>query len=232
MARMNAVAAPADPEPLLRLWAAARALLAEMIKLFGAPEALSARLDRALRRALSPWVRSLEELVRKLLLAEAAAQVPCTAAARRPPARARFAPAHNALEIAAPARPRARFSLAIPRDERIVPDHRAPRIRALWNDPAAPAAVPATSTARAPRRAGIDRLALRFAALRCVLEKPAPYVRRLAARLARLARDQRSRAALRFVCRGADRVAPGFGDALRSAGALAFARAEKLSDTS
>ncbi|MFT3727453.1 MAG: hypothetical protein QM759_06505 [Terricaulis sp.] len=231
---MNATAAPANHDPLAHLWATARALLAQMITMFGAPNALiaHARLERTLRRALMPYVRSLEELVRKLLLAEAAEQIPSTAPPpRRPLVLAPFTRIHAAEEIADRSPPHARFNLTLPRDERMAPESRAPRIRALWGEttpPKAPRQPP--PFARAPPRT--DRLALRFSALRNVIEKPAAYIRRLALRLACLARDLRARSALRFVCRGADRIAPGFGDALRDAGRLAIARAQKLSNSS
>jgi len=228
--RMHISTASTDLDPLPRLWAAARTLLAEMIALFGAPAALTALacLDRTLRRALLPRLRSLEELVRKLLLVEATTFMPVMTPpswrpAKRPafPARTRSDPARVAAGASA------RFNLNIPRDERFVPDDRAPRIRALWAEPTV--LTPPAAARPQNRRSG---LASRFAALQRVIANPARYARRLAVRLAQIARHERARRALRFACRGPDRVAPGFGGPLRDAGRLVFACAARLGDTS
>ncbi|MFT3728890.1 MAG: hypothetical protein QM759_13790 [Terricaulis sp.] len=223
-----------DPNPLSRLWAEARGFLKHMTVMFGAPATLVAltHLEWTLRRALAPWVRSLEELVRKLLLTEAAQLSKASAAPWRPPIAKRpafLARTRSGAQIAPSTPLLARFNLVIPRDERYVSDNRAPRIRALWDEACA---APAKSETAPAKRAHRNRLALRFAALQRMIEKPEAYVRRLAARLARIARDQRPRAALRFACRGSDHIAPGFGDCLRDAGRLVYACAPALSDSS
>lgn len=121
-----------------------------------------ALLSPARRAEIIAWLPPLEHIVRKLLLAEAAAlhraeramrtprleHVPLrglavlvkvgTLQARPAPAVAgKCAPGLSAgshLDMARPETWRAQFSLAIPRDPRRVPDARAPRIRALWGD--------------------------------------------------------------------------------------------------
>lgn len=155
-------------------------------------------LSAALRRRIVGWLYRLEHIVRKLLLAEAAA---LAVAARANPARAITAPrmalptklasaqAHASpprtprLDLDQPKNWPARFSFAIPRDPRAVPDSRAPRIRDPW---AAFVPTPAPAPrASAARNAACFLLARRFEALRRVLSDPQRHIARLANILAR-----------------------------------------------
>jgi hypothetical protein len=81
----------------------------------------------------------------------------------------------------------ARFALAPPRDPRLLPESRAPRIRALWGPTPPP---PPPPPPRAPRRAGEPalRFAFRLEALRRVLADPVPHAQRLARIFQRLSR--------------------------------------------
>ncbi|MGQ0532965.1 MAG: hypothetical protein ACT4OF_09800 [Caulobacteraceae bacterium] len=196
-------------------WERTRASFARAVAAIGAPAVIAAitALTPALRRDIVGWIASLEHIVRKLLFVEAAelkrAQPPprwATSQVTHIPLRGMAQhysppPAHtcadkcapegarsNAPRAPDPSRPEtwsARFSLAIPRDPRRVPDSCAPRIINLWGPPPPPPPPP-----RAPRRRGdpVLRLARRLEALRRVLENPLPYARQLAALLPRLKR--------------------------------------------
>jgi hypothetical protein len=207
MTAMSAIAAPLIAEPL---WARARAMFARAVVAIGdaAAIAILQQLPRPLRRRIVAWLAPLEHIVRKLLLAEAAAlrRAPNWTAGLRP-ALAQVPQSRSAALRAAcaagaarsnlqpsrvfdPSRPEtwpACFSFALPRDPLAVPDARAPRIRALWV-PSPPPAPPQ----RAPRASNETdtpfRLARRFEALRRVLENPLPHAQRLARLLARAVR--------------------------------------------
>jgi hypothetical protein len=109
------------------------------------------------------------------------------------------APEHPRAKVD-PARPetwRAHFSLAIPRDPRRIPDARAPRIRALWDDDtharrAASPSVPQPNARVCHALSPAFRLARRFEALRRVLENPSVHAERLARALARETRRRSS----------------------------------------
>lgn len=152
-----------------------------------------------LRQRIVRWIAPLEHVVRKLLFAEAAqlrGQVMGAREAKAPLRMNIFAARDNdvkderALDLATPAAWPALFSLAPPRDPLLVPNERAPRIRALWFEPP-PIARP---HAHAPKPKPVKdcdqafQLARRLEALRRVLDKPMPHVRRLARLLTRLRR--------------------------------------------
>jgi hypothetical protein len=208
MRRMT-IAASLTQDPL---WTRARAMFTRAVAAVGAPAAIAAiaTLSKLLRRDIVAWLYPLECIVRRLLIAEAATlhraeiarakrnvrveYVPLRGMAQTwiatPPA-AHCAKASSIDTIARPeaARPNdpatwsAPFSFALPRNERLVPNARAPRIRALWGPPPPPAPERTPRIIR-PERASL-RLARRFEALRRVLENPAPYAERLAHMLAR-----------------------------------------------
>jgi hypothetical protein len=165
-------------------------------------------LTHALRRAIAGCVLRLEHVVRKLLLAEAAALRRSPGWSASPLARIGVAATEKGAAGAArsnldPTRPEswpARFSFALPRDPLTVPDARAPRIRALWgetpkkmSDTHAPTRA-AAQTPTPPTRVchlfsdSAFRLARRFEALRRVLDDPIPHAQRLARVLARAVR--------------------------------------------
>ena len=90
-------------------------------------------------------------------------------------------------------RGRATFALSPPRDPLLVPDARAPRIRALWDEgpPIFVTALTPANIKHAPVRSVRDapvRLARRLEALQRVLENPLPHARRLARLLTRARR--------------------------------------------
>ena len=97
-----------------------------------------------------------------------------------------FAPARS-IDVGRPETWRVDFSFALPRDPHAVPDARAPRIRALWGAASQPAGS-AVSKAASQKEPAPLRIALRFEALRRVLENPRPYAERLARLLARAVR--------------------------------------------
>ena len=181
------------------LWARTRAMFARAVAATGGAAAIAAiaLLTEAARRAVIRWLAPLEHAARKLLLVEAAAlaatppqpndgtaglQVRKTTSAASKAARR----AARALDLTRPETWPARFSFALPRDPRAVPDARAPRIRALWGPP------PPAPAPRAPRAADPEhsafRLARRFEALRRVLDDPRPHAQRLACALRRARR--------------------------------------------
>lgn len=164
-----------------------------------------------LRREIVAWLAPLEHVVRKLLIAEAAALHRASHAHAARGVRIEYVPMHrgsawppathctNARGVGAAAPPvaarsnldtchpetwRACFSFALPRVH-YVPEAHAPRIRALWG-----ASTPAPELERKPRVFNADspfRLARRFEALRRVLGDPRPHAERLARALARAA---------------------------------------------
>lgn len=186
----------ATPSPdLSPLWLRTRAMFARAVSAIGSPAAVAAiaRLTRTLRCDIAAWLCPLENIVRKLLLAEAAsgaAAYESTGQARA--FRPRRAPsdrretARAAMDSARPETWPARFSMAPPRDPRLVANDRAPRIRPLWDQPPAR---PSPPRPRPPVDAeGAFRLARRLEALRRVLEDPLAHARRLARLLSRLRR--------------------------------------------
>lgn len=188
------IAPPPSPSPI---WDRLRATFERVIAAVGAPAAI-ALLSLSTRRARYNIVRqllTLECLVRRLLLAEAAALAP-PEAERGPrlitiPIRApglvtplNHAPRRTSRSSPRPidpARPEtwsAQFTLSLPRDPGVPLDRNAPRIRALWGASAPPA--PPPPPRRRDRRSASFLLARRFEAIRRVLNDPAPYARRLA----------------------------------------------------
>lgn len=173
-----------NPDPTLpHLWQRLRSMFARASTVIAALPTLAtiATLTHTRRYEIACWIARLESIARKLLFAEAARLQPASTL----PAAASRASNDQRRErhpIFDPAHPHtwpARFKLTPPRDPRAVPENRAPRIRALWGD--APSPEPRRNTAHAakPRPAAM-RLALRFEALRRVLENPLPHARRLA----------------------------------------------------
>ncbi len=187
----------APPPSSTPIWDRLRATFDRVIAAVGAPAAI-ALLSLSTRHARYNIVRqllTLESLVRRLLLAEAAALAP-PEAERGPrlitiPIRApglvtplNHAPRHppcRTLRPIDPERPEtwnAQFALSLPRDLGTPSDRSAPRIRALWGNSAPPAPLP--PSAPRTRRPASFLLARRFEAIRRVLNDPAPHARRLA----------------------------------------------------
>lgn len=151
------------------------------------------KLSPWLRRSTVRWVTLLEHIVRKLLLAEAAKlpAAPSIASTRNSAtsdSRARSNAPPRIIDTSHPETWSARFSFSLPRDERAVPESRAPRIRALWgaNPPPAPPR-PQVPRVVDPEQGGF-RLARRLEALRRVLKDPLPYAHRLARIMRRVVR--------------------------------------------
>jgi hypothetical protein len=99
----------------------------------------------------------------------------------------------TAFDTTKPETWRVRFALKPPRDPRLC-KHR-PRIRALWGDYVEPPKPP--PRAHHSTKPSALRLAMRFEAVRRVLENPAPHVRRLALLMPRLCRRD-SHAPMRY----------------------------------
>lgn len=190
---MHPTPPPTPTTPLL--WERLRALFGRVIAAIGAPAILAALTFAPLvRTSIVRQIALIEILARKLLLAEAAALAPphqrgprlieTTLAAsglytpqnirQRSPTRSRV----RAYDPSNPETWPARFALAIPRDQRVIEDRRAPRMRALWGAPPPPPPVPEP----APRRRNSDAflIARRAEALRRLLNDPTPHVTRLA----------------------------------------------------
>lgn len=194
-----------DPSAQAALWTRARSMFARAIEAIGEPSTIAAKaaLTRQTKYDIAGWLGRLESIVRKLLLALAAAlfdearqsgkagarglrprhapEVQAHASQARPEA------ARSDFNLAAPETWPARFALAPPRDPHAVPESRAPRIRALWGPtpaPLPPAPVRAESRVTEPAL----RFALRFEALKRVLADPIPYATRLARVMRRLVR--------------------------------------------
>jgi len=187
----------APPPSSTPIWDRLRATFDRVIAAVGAPAAI-VLLSLTTRRARYNIVRqllALECLVRRLLLAEAAALAP-PEAERGPrlitiPMRAPglVTPLNHAPRRTSRSRPRpidparpetwsAQFSLSLPRDPSVPLDRNAPRIRALWGRNAPPAPPPELTPRN--RRPASFLLARRFEAIRRVLNDPAPHARRLA----------------------------------------------------
>jgi hypothetical protein len=195
-----------DPSSIAELWRRARAMFARASAVIGAAEALAAlcTLTRVRRREIAGWLALVEGVVRKLILAEAAAIGPGEreSSPSRGPAleivtlrtEVRGAPVqqprslNRAFDLQQPESWPARFKLAPPRDPLTVPESRAPRIRALWG-PSPPAPPPPQQPARQNAPPPLH-LALRLEALRRVIADPEPYVRRLARLMPRLWRRE------------------------------------------
>jgi hypothetical protein len=94
----------------------------------------------------------------------------------------------HAFDAAKPETWRVRFALKPPRDPRLCKQR--PRIRALWGDYVAPQKPPPRTQSR--KTPSALRLAMRFEAVRRVLENPAPHVQRLALLMPRLCRRDRA----------------------------------------
>jgi len=168
------------------LWRRARESFARAVDSFGAPVVIAVlrRLTRPLRRAIVARLCLLEHVVRKLLLAEAAAIRSAELAAA-----VSGAPAIAAPPAAPPTRQTQAFAA---RRERAVmkPDLYHPQ---SWRAPFAygvPADPPPQPLERKPRVLRNEdetafRLARRLEALRRVLKDPLPHAARLANRLAR-----------------------------------------------
>ncbi|MGD9980307.1 MAG: hypothetical protein AB7H66_00100 [Hyphomonadaceae bacterium] len=174
-------------------------------------------LSSETRYDIAGWIARLESIVRKLLLALAGALIreereraardrtpklelvriqPAPFGLRRTsqshaaPTPARNAPAPTRARSFDPEHPetwRARFALAPPRDPHLVPESRAPRIRALWG-PTPPPAPPPPPRAEPVRKETTLRFAIRLEALRRVLADPFPYAERLGRLMHRLVR--------------------------------------------
>ncbi len=189
---MHPASPPTQTTPLL--WERLRALFGRLIAAIGAPAIIiTLTLAPRMRTTLARQIALIEILARKLLLAEAADlsaptqrgprvieialaasglyTLPQTRRHAHGPARTR------AIDPTDPESWRARFALALPRDQRIVDDRRAPRIRAFWRNTSPP---PAPEPA--PRRHTSDafRIARRAEALRRLFNDPTPHVQRLA----------------------------------------------------
>lgn len=95
--------------------------------------------------------------------------------------------ARSKLDMSRPDAWPARFSFALPRDTRLVPNSRAPRIRDL-SGPHVPPPLPSHAPRKLNPADAPFRLARRFEALRRVIENPRPHAERLARVLARAAR--------------------------------------------
>lgn len=197
--------------PHAALWEAAREVLALMASALGGPALIATmgKLERRTRRNILDWLAPLEVLVRKLLLLEAAL-VPRRAEAKfrkgAPPQRA--APPRGKCAPPHPEKPptwRVAFSLSASAPRK--PARNAgPRIRDLNARYTPPPLKPAR-----PRRDAALKLAMRYEALRRVLDNPAPHARRLARRL-----ERHPPAARRIAGTPAPRRHRGFADDLLS----------------
>ncbi|MGD9981114.1 MAG: hypothetical protein AB7H66_01775 [Hyphomonadaceae bacterium] len=209
---MNALS---DPATHAALWKRARSMRVRAVAAIGEPADIAARraLAPETRRDIAGWLARLESIVRKLLLALAAQLLQEEQSARRKAPRieqirlARFAarpapPMARTASGAIPANASAknarrvdlmrpetwpvRFAFAPPRDPHLVPESRAPRIRALWGPPPPPPPQPPPRVRRAAEPA--LRFAFRLEALRRVLDDPISYAQRLARIFPRLIR--------------------------------------------
>lgn len=196
------------------LWARTRAMFARATAAVGSAAAIAAleALPPKLRLVIVRWLYPLENIVRKLLLAEAGAlqRAPkprdkgprvVTIALGSPPQQARAATrtqAHRSCDLTAPETWRADFSFALPHNPQLVPESQAPRIRNPWA-PLPPPLPPRALRIVRPEFASF-RLARRFEALRRVLHNPLPYAARLA-RLMKEAIRRLNNAVLRYIMR-------------------------------
>lgn len=167
------------PEPALRtapraLWLVAQAFLIVLHNLFGAPEDVARQhtLTRAAHTLMRQWLRAGEAMMRRLLLIEASAY-----------------PKPNTRPLLTPSRKRARKLHAFTPEH---PEKWRVSFRCLGADRARPRR---PSRRTAPTRfASAWPLAERYEALLRAYNDPAPYARRLAARL--FATPHRTRALL------------------------------------
>jgi hypothetical protein len=202
------------------LWERTRAVFARALAAVGAPAAIAAItvLSQAARESVVHWLLLLETIVRRLLLAEAAA-LPAALRPRGPrllevplrsrgvaapvnqttaPKRTRQATGAKRIDLTQPETWPAQFALSLPRDGRLIPDSHAPRMRALWGS-SPPPAPPASPSAPRRRLDSAFLLARRLEALRRVLNDPIPHARRLAHRL-REAEHRCPQAAHQYLC--------------------------------
>jgi hypothetical protein len=209
MLRMTSIPFTAEP-----LWTRARAMFTRAVAAIGDASSIAVlkALPRMLRRQIVAWLYPLESIVRRLLIAEAAAlhradgrrtrrssiqtvQVRSLGLAQSWTAglqtrtnsvvagKCASEDARSKIDRARPESWRASFSFALPRNPHFVPNSRAPRIRALWG-PTPPEPPPRAPRILKPGDAPF-LLARRFEALRRVLADPRPYAERLARILAR-----------------------------------------------
>lgn len=208
---MNAIS---DPATHAALWKRARAMRVRAVAAIGEPASIAQRtgLTQETRRDIAGWLARLESIVRKLLLALVAQLLHEEQCARRkaprveqirlarfqgrpapptartgPDALAASAKSARRVDLTRPETWPARFAFAPPRDPHVVPESRAPRIRALWGPPPPP-----PPPQQPPRGRRATEPALRFAfrleALRRVLDDPVGYAQRLARIFPRLIR--------------------------------------------
>lgn len=198
------------------LWTRARAMFARALAVLGAISAIAARrtLTPEVRRQIVAWLAPLEHIVRKLLLAEAAAlrqsakayrtvdevkPALCVQSRDRVQTQRTAQPSNSLpsggserlpkqIDLSHPETWTARFSFAAPRDPLSVPESRAPRIRALWGATPPPAPPPPRLQRAVSAADAPFRLARRLEAIRRVLENPLPHAERLARLLARAVR--------------------------------------------
>lgn len=178
-----------SPSVIAHLWTAARTLFARMRGAIGDAAAFAGRryLEDDERDAARTWLRTLEILVRKLVLIEAKA----LARPERPPALRHRVELRNLVAPKPPPRPRAGargYSFRLwPRP----PGHPA-RIRVLgppvlvrevWRENARAAQAQRLNMVRFMRTPEPQRIARRIEALERVLHRPEHAARRLARRL-------------------------------------------------
>lgn len=153
-------------------------------KLLLAEAAALHRAERA-RAAKRPRVVTIE--LGSLGLAQhwtKGSALPAQCTPSRAGADARPRSARASLDRSRPETWPARFSFALPRNPRLVPNARAPRIRAPWDEETPPSPAP-ERTPRGQTQSTPFRLACRLEALRRVLENPRPHAERLARMLVR-----------------------------------------------
>ena len=249
---------PFTAEPL---WTRARAMFARAVAAIGDASsiALLEALPRELRRQIVAWLHPLECVVRRLLIAEAAAlhraddrrtrrssiqtvQVGSLGLAQSWTAglqtrtnsvagKCASEDVRSMIDRARPESWRASFSFALPRNPHFVPNSRAPRIRALWG-PTPPEPPPRAPRVLKPEDAPF-RLARRFEALRRVLADPRPYAECLVRLLVREARRV-PRLVMRYVLAGSrtDDFDPSDSGLSLDALGAAFDAPEAFKDTS
>lgn len=187
---MSALSLTAD-----HLWARVRASFERALLVCGNPAAIAAitNLARHSRTNIVRWLAPLENMVRKLLLVEAAAIGPPPWSSASLPQLSRALRARAKVvcdpspDRTAPSTWSACFALAPPCDPRAVEQDL--HIRSLAPDPPWTVFTPTRENSTPHQSGKFDpafRLARRFEALRRVLANPAPYARRLARLIQRL----------------------------------------------
>lgn len=172
----------AQPDLILRLWTAARAMFARLRAAVGESAVIAgyARLNEVERRTLRAWLRPLEVMVRKIVLIEAIALAGQPEAPRKPIAR---------RERAAVRKPRAATLRLWPRSPR---SSQGPRIRSLGPDllvrdinraQGRLALARHLNAIRFKRVGEGARAARRIDALERIIARPQPAARRLARKL-------------------------------------------------